>query len=217
MCLFLERYHSEGRQEARMVNAHNHSQQVSGDGTPLNVSSLRQAKQEAERTLKQLQLECEDIMKRIQKQEAMIMHTSKLILLLEGNDSDNRSEAREFNPETEGRQNIPASVSIKHILYPTNERAPMEMVRPYFQPEGDAKRGLNEIILRALNDSLGQPVTTDDLVRKIYDTRTDDEFNRARNSLSSELRRGAKDGKWRKLGRSFYASLSYAPPISSQG
>lgn len=52
------------------------------------------------------------------------------------------------------------------------------------------------------------PVEIEDLVKVLYDTKSGDEYIRARNSLSAGLRRGAEDRSWKKIGRSFYEANS---------
>jgi hypothetical protein len=60
-------------------------------------------------------------------------------------------------------------------------------------------------------DARQAPLTTTELSRIIYDTKNDAELSRARNSLSAELRTGAKGKhpRWQKIGRNAYASLKY--------
>lgn len=191
--------------DAEMINSGDGQLNEENAAPLLDVSMLRQVKEEAEVKIQRLHAESQEIMRQVREQEALILHSKKLISLLEGDESDDESEEEEFNPEMDSRQS-----------YSTCGRTPMEMVRPYFRKKGSIECGLSDIILRALNVSPDQPIATDDLVRRIYNARTDDEFSRARNSLTSELRRGARDGRWKKLGRSFYASPSYSPQVSIQ-
>jgi hypothetical protein len=81
------------------------------------------------------------------------------------------------------------------------KRTPMEMVRSEYK--GMKLPDIAEKVLRQ-NSRL---LTTTELTHFIYETTTDDEFDRARNSLSSELRSGVKAQKprWRKVGRNAYA------------
>lgn len=83
------------------------------------------------------------------------------------------------------------------------ERSPMEMLRAEYKG-----MRLGDIAAKVLGGN-PSPLTTTELTRLIYDTGSDDEFNRARNSLSTELRVGAKgdDPKWRKVGRYAYSRL----------
>lgn len=85
-------------------------------------------------------------------------------------------------------------------------RAPMEMLRPQFKG-----MQLGDIVELLLNHSQ-QPLTITEIGRRIYDPNDKEEFARARNSLSAELRAGAarKPPRWLKKGRSAYA------PITSQ-
>lgn len=86
---------------------------------------------------------------------------------------------------------------------PVNHRSPMEMLQPRFKG-----MRLAEIITTVLEDSRS-PMTTTELSRVIYDTQSEEELYRARNSLSAELRTGAKANppRWKKLGRYAYAAL----------
>lgn len=60
------------------------------------------------------------------------------------------------------------------------------------------------------------PLTTTQLTQRIYCTSSDDEFERARNSLSTELRVGAKSNnpRWRKCGRYAYCGLHIHPEVA---
>lgn len=82
-------------------------------------------------------------------------------------------------------------------------RSPMEMLRPQFKG-----MRLAEIIATVLENSRS-PMTTTELSRIIYDTHSEEELYRARNSLSAELRTGSRCNppKWKKLGRYAYAAL----------
>lgn len=83
-----------------------------------------------------------------------------------------------------------------------HQRSPMEMKRPQYV-------GLTfaESIEKILNDSQ-QPMRVDQIVEAIFDAASEEEFWRAKNSLSVELRRGAETHKrWKKLGRNLYASI----------
>ena len=87
------------------------------------------------------------------------------------------------------------------------QRTPMEMVR-------DEYKGmmLGDIAARVL-DEYQSVLTPKQLSEIIYDAKTDEEFERARNSLSAELRAGAKgeSPRWKKIGRYAYASLQVCP------
>ena len=84
-------------------------------------------------------------------------------------------------------------------------RNPMAMLR-------DEYKGLKlgDIAAKVLNDA-PSPLTTTQLTREIYCPRSNDEFERARNSLSTELRVGAKskNPRWRKCGRYAYSGLHF--------
>jgi hypothetical protein len=68
---------------------------------------------------------------------------------------------------------------------------------------------LGDVAALVLSQS-SQPLTTAELTRLIYDTQTEEEFERARNSLSAELRSGVRgeSPRWRKIGRFAYAACS---------
>ena len=80
------------------------------------------------------------------------------------------------------------------------KRPPMDMVDPKFKG-----LMLGEIIDRVLAEA-GGLMTTNEMTRRIYQTSTDKEFSRVRNSLSAELRLGIKRSSptWRKIGRNAY-------------
>jgi hypothetical protein len=98
---------------------------------------------------------------------------------------------------------IKAKVELLSLAQQSKQRSPMEMIR-------DEYKGmkLGDIANQVMKDK-NVPLTTTELSRLIYATQSDDEFARARNSLSAELRAGAKGQRpqWRKLGRYAYASL----------
>lgn len=85
----------------------------------------------------------------------------------------------------------------------THHRSPMGMVRPKFKG-----MRLAEIIATVLSNSQS-PMTTTELSHLIYDTQSEEELYRARNSLSTELRAGAKANppRWQKIGRYAYAAF----------
>lgn len=85
------------------------------------------------------------------------------------------------------------------------QRNPMQMKRPQYV-------GLTfaESIEKVLNDHQ-EPMLADGIVEAIFDTESEEEFWRAKNSLSVELRRGAEPQykRWKKLSRNIYASNSF--------
>ena len=82
------------------------------------------------------------------------------------------------------------------------QRNPLEMKRPQYV-------GLTfaQSIEKVLNDSQ-EPMLVDRIVEAIFDAEPGEEFFRAKNSLSGELRRGVQNEykRWKKLGRNLYAS-----------
>jgi hypothetical protein len=89
----------------------------------------------------------------------------------------------------------------KYGLADDNKRSPKEMLRIEFANKTLAE--VAEIVLNSHNEAL----TADDIARAIFITENNDEYVRARNSLSTELRRGAREGKWQQIGRGSFASI----------
>jgi hypothetical protein len=83
------------------------------------------------------------------------------------------------------------------------QRNPMEMVRSEYK---GIKLGDIAALVMAKEQA---PLTTTELTHLIYAPRTTDEFERARNSLASELRSGAKGNspRWKKIGRHAYTTI----------
>jgi hypothetical protein len=100
-------------------------------------------------------------------------------------------------------QGLSSDAEIQSPFSSTNHRSPMEMLRPPYKG-----MKLAEIITIVLKES-SSPLTTTELSHIIYDTHSDEELYRARNSLSAELRTGAKSNppRWKKLGRYAYAAF----------
>ncbi|NES46356.1 hypothetical protein, partial [Moorena sp. SIO2C4] len=69
-----------------------------------------------------------------------------------------------------------------------------------------------EIIL----DNFAAPVNREQIVSRLFDAKSDDEQLRAKNSLSTELRRGAKEGRWKKVGRGLFASNSFQEEVTDE-
>lgn len=79
---------------------------------------------------------------------------------------------------------------------------PEDWLFPQFKPLG-SKKAIEQVL-----EEIKASVEIEDLVKTLYDTKSGDEFRRARNSLSAGLRRGAEEGSWKKIGRSFYEANS---------
>lgn len=86
-----------------------------------------------------------------------------------------------------------------------NRREPMDMLRPQY-----IGMLMADIIDSILSDS-PQILSSDELTNIAYETENDDEFERAKASISAQLRIGAKQGKWVKVGRGSFASHSVIP------
>jgi hypothetical protein len=80
-----------------------------------------------------------------------------------------------------------------------NKRSPKDMLLAEFR-----EQTLGDIAEKKLKASGGKPLSSDELTEMIFETRSKDEYFRARNSLSAELRRGAKEGRWKKDGRGIF-------------
>lgn len=89
----------------------------------------------------------------------------------------------------------------KYGVADDNKRSPKEMLRTEFANKTLAE--VAEIVLNSRNEAL----TADDIARAVFITENNDEYVRARNSLSTELRRGAKEGRWQQIGRGSFASI----------
>jgi hypothetical protein len=104
-----------------------------------------------------------------------------------------------FNPASEDASLEKPSSQNRH------KRSPMDMKRLQYQ-------GLTfaESIEKVLNDRQ-EPMLVDQIVEAIFDAESEEEFWRAKNSLSVELRRGAEPQykRWKKLSRNIYASNSF--------
>lgn len=85
-----------------------------------------------------------------------------------------------------------------------NKRSPKEMLRAEFANKTLAE--VAEIVLNSRNEAL----TADEIARAIFITQGNDEYVRARNSLSTELRRGAREGRWQQIKRGSFASIQVA-------
>jgi len=80
-----------------------------------------------------------------------------------------------------------------------NKRSPKDMLLAEFR-----EQTLGDIAEEKLKASGGKPLSSDELTEMIFETRSKDEYFRARNSLSAELRRGAKEERWKKVGRGIF-------------
>ncbi|MBD2057882.1 hypothetical protein H6F88_17960 [Oculatella sp. FACHB-28] len=123
---------------------------------------------------------------------------SEEVALRRESTSSEDGETPEHTSQNLDKQNFKLEIQKK--------RMPMDMLRPqYKQPN----LRLGDIVERVLSQS-AKSMTTEELTRAIYDTRSVEEFSRARNSLSVELRSGAvgETPRWIKLDRRTYASRS---------
>ncbi|NEP36477.1 MULTISPECIES: hypothetical protein [unclassified Moorena] len=91
-----------------------------------------------------------------------------------------------------------------------DKRNPRDMLYPEFR--GKTFWEAVEIIL----DNFAAPVNREQIVSRLFDAKSDDEQLRAKNSLSTELRRGAKEGRWKKVGRGLFASNSFQEEVTDE-
>ena len=82
----------------------------------------------------------------------------------------------------------------------STQRAPVDMLRPEYKG-----MSMFDIIERILADT-SQELSSEDVTRIAYDTNSEDEFLRAKGSMSAQLRIGASKGKWAKVERGHFAS-----------
>ncbi|MBD2164960.1 hypothetical protein H6G04_11160 [Calothrix membranacea FACHB-236] len=88
----------------------------------------------------------------------------------------------------------------KSLQNDLNQRDPMSMLRPEYQG-----MPMLDIIESILNDASKQ-MSNEDVTKIAYDTKSENEFERAKASMSAQLRIGANKGKWLKVGRGCFAS-----------
>jgi hypothetical protein len=81
-----------------------------------------------------------------------------------------------------------------------NKRKPKDILRPEFKD-----MTLGEAAQKIM-DQYRQPLKSEQIAKRIFDPKSNDERQRAKNSLATELRRGAKDGRWRKIERGCFIS-----------
>jgi hypothetical protein len=113
-------------------------------------------------------------------------------------------EAKRIFLASRGAISIDDAESLKSSLPEVSERrgTPENWLFSQYRLLG-SKKAIERIL-----EERKQPVEIEDLVKELYDTHSEDEFKRARNTLSAALRRGASEGAWQKSGRSFYAANS---------
>lgn len=80
-----------------------------------------------------------------------------------------------------------------------NKRNPKEMLRLEYKDFT-----LMEAATFFLEDAKGRALRIEDIAEKLFETYSQEEFQRAKNSLAAELRRGAREGRWQKNGRGMF-------------
>lgn len=138
---------------------------------------------------RQLELDIENIVKTLESKKLELSSVQATKKMLWG---------RRSNTPISGSQQLkPASSELVE-----DRGRPENWLFPQYKLVGSTKA--IEQILKERKE----PIEIEDLVKELYDTRSEDEFKRARNSLSAGLRRGAEEGAWKKFGRSYYAANS---------
>ena len=95
-------------------------------------------------------------------------------------------------------------------------KKPMDMLRSEFKqiyssrPQIENMKDLLELFFEQ-NKSLGY-ISLEQITQMLYDTENDEEFKTAKNSIAVQLRRGADEGRWQKIGRGNFASNNYNNP-----
>ena len=95
-------------------------------------------------------------------------------------------------------------------------KKPMDMLRSEFKqiyssrPLIENMKDLLELFFEQ-NKSLGY-ISLEQITQMLYDTETPEEFKTAKNSIAAQLRRGADEGRWQKIGRGNFASNNYNNP-----
>ena len=95
-------------------------------------------------------------------------------------------------------------------------KKPMDMLRSKFKqiysnkPQIENMKDLLELFFEQ-NKSLGY-ISLEQITQMLYNTENDEEFKTARNSIAVQLRRGADEGRWQKIGRGNFASSNYNNP-----
>ena len=84
-------------------------------------------------------------------------------------------------------------------------RKPKDMMRPQYKKEG---KTLGDVIQEFLEAKIGKALGSEYITREIFEVLSDEDFQRAKNSLSAELRRGAKEGRWKQVGRGSFTANS---------
>jgi hypothetical protein len=61
---------------------------------------------------------------------------------------------------------------------------------------------------------IGVETSVDDIVQEVFDVQTEDEFQRVKSSISTELRRNQDSGRWQKAGRGCWQVVTNEEGIS---
>ena len=130
----------------------------------------------------------------------------KLLLKLRQKSEDSSNGVVDLEPASESEQD---GDSVKTEL----TRDPMDMLRLRYRRAYDSEP--NIVNMKDLlewffnqNDDIGC-ASAENITEMFYDTKTEEEFRKAKNSIAAQLRRGAEEGRWQKIGRGFFAPNSY--------
>ncbi len=82
-----------------------------------------------------------------------------------------------------------------------NKRSPKDMLQPHLKG-----KTLGDIAAIYLKAAKGKGLSSDDIAQQIFEATSEEEFQRAKNSLSTELRRGAREGRWKKNARGMFSA-----------
>lgn len=93
-----------------------------------------------------------------------------------------------------------------------DSRDPMDMLRFKYKQAYDTQT--NIVNMKDLlewffdqNQDIGC-IPLEDIAEILYETRTPEEFKKAKNSIAAQLRRGAEEGRWQKIGRGHFAPIN---------
>lgn len=86
-----------------------------------------------------------------------------------------------------------------------SKRKPRDMMRSQYK-----EKTLGDGIQECLEAKTGSVLGSEQITKYIFEVQSlsNEDFQRAKNSLASELRRGAKGGKWQQVGRGLFTANS---------
>jgi hypothetical protein len=164
--------------------------------TQILAEQLRKDLEAEKQDLREEEAKIAELQKSTERRKESIQHLEGALNYYEGDTFSAQSSSAETKPNLEL-----SSFPEVNQLQEEQGRKPKEMLKPEFQ--GFSR--LADIVLSVLCKQQ-KPVSLEEMAQLIYDA-SPEEFARARNSLSSELRRGAAgtSPKWRKEGLNYVA------------